>query len=102
LVYLIGTRYFAVPFYEWTAALSNAGGEGLASFTDLKDVWIAAAAGADKESAWAALQAQARDNANWWGVDGLAVALLALPVGFVALLVVSLITPAPRPAETVP
>ena len=67
-----------------------------------RQVWIAAAAGADKEAAWAALQAQARDNANWWGVDGLAVALLALPVGFVALIVVSLITPAPRPAETAP
>jgi len=102
LVYLIGARYFAIPFYEWTAALSNAGAEGFASFADLKDAWIAAAPGADKEAAWAALQAQARENANWWGVDGLAVALLALPVGFVALVVVSLITPALRPAETAP
>ena len=102
LVYLVGARYFAIPFYEWTAALSNAGAEGFTSFADLKDAWIAAAPGADKEAAWAALQAQARDNANWWGVDGLAVALLALPVGFVALVVVSLVTPAPRPAETAP
>jgi cation/acetate symporter len=102
LVYLVGARYFTVPFYEGTAALSNAGAEGFNSFADLKDAWIAAAPGADKDAAWAALQAQASDNANWWGVDGLAVALLALPVGFVALVVVSLVTPAPRPAETAP
>ena len=102
LVYLLGARYFAVPFYEWTAALSKAGAEGFVSFTELKDVWLAAAPGAAKEAAWAALHAQARDNANWWGVDGLAVALLALPVSFVALILVSLITPAPRPADTAP
>ena len=99
LVYLVGARYFAVPFYEWTAALSNAGAEGLTSFADLKDAWIAATPGADREAAWTVLQAQARDNANWWGVDGLAVALLALPVGFVALVLMSLITPAPRPGS---
>jgi cation/acetate symporter len=102
IVYLVGARYFAVPFYEWTAELSNAGAEGFASVADLKNAWIAAAPGADKEAAWTALQAQARDNANWWGVDGLAVALLALPAGFVALVVVSLVTPAPRPAKTAP
>ena len=72
------------------AALSNAGARASTSFAELKDAWLAAAPGAAKDAAWAALQAQARDNANWWGVNGLAVALLALPVGFVALVVVSL------------
>jgi cation/acetate symporter len=102
LVYLVGTHYFAVPFYEWTAPLSNAGGEGLAAFAELKDAWLAAEPGIAKEATWVALQAQAGDNANWWGVEGLAVALLVLPVGFVALVVVSLVTPAPRPVETAP
>jgi hypothetical protein len=102
LVYLVGTHYFAVPFYELTAPLSNAGGEGLAAFTELKDAWLAAQPGIAKEAARAALQAQAADNANGWGVEGLAVALLVLPVVFLALVVVSLITPAPRPAKTAP
>ncbi len=59
---------------------------------------MAAAPGAAKDAAWAALQTQARDNADWWGINGLAAALLALPAGFFALIVVSLITPRQRSA----
>jgi cation/acetate symporter len=102
LVYILGTRYFAVPFFQWTSALSNAGPEAVDNFLQLKAAWISAAPGAAQDAAWAALQTQARDNADWWGINGLAAALLALPAGFVALIVVSLITPRQRLPETAP
>ncbi len=82
LIYLVGTRYFAVPFFEATSALSSAGPAGQEVFAELKDAWVAAEPGATKDAAWAALHAQARDGADWWGINGLAVAVLALPVGF--------------------
>ena len=63
---------------------------------------MAAEPGAAKDAAWAALHAQARDGADWWGINGLAVAVLALPVGFICLVLVSLVTPRPRSAETAP
>ena len=36
----------------------------------------------------------AQTMANWWGVPNLAAALLALPVGFIVILAVSLATSA--------
>jgi cation/acetate symporter len=102
LIYLVGTRYFAVPFFEATSALSSAGPAGQEVFAELKDAWVAAEPGATKDAAWAALHAQARDGADWWGINGLAVAVLALPVGFTCLVLVSLVTPRPRSAETAP
>jgi cation/acetate symporter len=102
LIYILGTRYFAIPFFEWTAVLSNAGPEAVDSFLELKAAWVAAAPGAAKDAAWAALQTQARDNADWWGINGLAAALLALPAGFFVLIVVSLITPLQPQPETAP
>ncbi len=42
LLYLVGTHYFAVPFFEATAALSNAGTEAVDYFAELKDAWLAA------------------------------------------------------------
>ena len=80
------------------AALSSAGPTAREIFAELKQAWIAAAPGAAKDAAWAALDAHAQTIANWWGIEGLAAALLALPVGFVALVVVSLVTPAPARA----
>jgi cation/acetate symporter len=102
LIYLVGTRCFAVPFFEATSALSSAGPAGQEVFAELKDAWVAAEPGATKDAAWAALHAQARDGADWWGINGLAVAVLALPVGFTCLVLVSLVTPRPRSAETAP
>ncbi len=101
-VYMFGTRYFAVPFFEWTSALSNAGPEAVESFLELKAAWVSAEPGAAKDAAWVALQAQARDGADWWGINGLAVALLALPAGFIAFVLVSLATPRQRSVETAP
>jgi Na+(H+)/acetate symporter ActP len=66
---------------------------------ELKQVWEGAPAGAAKDTAWVALQAQARDMANWWGIRPIAVALLAVPAGLVVMILVSLVVPRRR-AET--
>lgn len=102
LIYLLGTHYFAVPFFEATSGLSSAGPSGQEYFAELKKAWLAAEPGAAKEAAWAALDAHARSSADWWGISSLAAALLALPAGIAALVVVSLVTPPPRGTETAP
>jgi len=102
LVYLVGTRYFAVPFFEATSALSSGGLAGQEVFAELKDAWVAAEPGAAKDAAWVALDAHAQTIADWWGIKGLAVALLALPAGFLALILVSLVTSTPRSPATSP
>ena len=96
LVYLVGTRYFAVGFFETWQSISSAGMTARETFADLKQAWMTAAPGAAKDAAWAALDAHAQTIANWWGVKALAVTLLALPVGIAAVIAVSLATPAPR------
>lgn len=91
--YLVGTRYFAVSFFEALGWLSSAGPTAREIFGELNEAWIAAAPGAAKDAAWAALEAHAQTIANLWGISGLATALLALPAGIVALVIVSLATP---------
>jgi len=100
LLYLVGTRYFAVGFFETLEALSSAGPTARETFGELKQAWLAAAPGPGKEAAWMALDAQAQAIANWWGVKSLAAAVLALPVGIVAVVAVSLVTPRPPSQET--
>ena len=102
LLYLVGTHYFAVAFVEARSALTNGGTEAFQYFVELKDAWLAAPAGPAKDAAWTALDAHARGIAPWWGIVELAIALLALPAAFLTLVVVSLLTPAPRAAATVP
>ena len=102
LLYLIGTHYFAVPFVEASSALANGGNEVFDYFAELRVAWLAAPAGPAKDAAWMALDAHARGIAPWWGIVELAIALLALPAAFLTLVVVSLLTPAPRAAATVP
>ncbi len=86
LLYLVGTRYFAVGFFETWQSLSSAGHDGARRHSaSCKQAWTSAAPGAAKDAAWAALDAHAQTIANWWGVRALAAALLALPVGIVAV-----------------
>lgn len=100
--YLIAQRYFAVPLFEATAPLSSGGAGGLDYFTELRDAWLAAEPGANKDAAWAALDVHAQSVADWWGIRGPATVLLALPAGFLALVLVSLVTPAQQRTETAP
>jgi cation/acetate symporter len=92
LFYLAGTHFFAVPFFEIWGDMSSAGQMSRETFAELQDAWIAAAPGAAKTAAWEALEHHAQGIANWWGVKPAAVALLALPMGFIAVIAVSLVT----------
>jgi cation/acetate symporter len=94
IFYLVGTRYCAVAFFEAFEGLSSAGPTARETFAELKQAGSAAGAGPAGEAAWTALDVHARTIANWWGIKGLAAALLALPAGIVALVAVSLATPA--------
>jgi len=94
LYYLVGTRYFAVHFYETWSWLSNASPAAVAKFTELKAAWMSAA-GSAQDVAWVALDKHAQTMANWWGVRNISAALFGLPVGFLAIWIVSLMTAAP-------
>lgn len=93
LFYLIATRFFAVPFYETWTQLSSAGPMAREFFAEYKEAWMSAEPGAAKDAAWLVFDAHAQTMANWWGIRPVATALLALPAGLVALVVVSLLTP---------
>jgi cation/acetate symporter len=92
LYYLVGTRYFAPSFYETWSFLSNATPAKAAEFAKLK---AACAADATK---CVAFDRYAQGVANWWGVRNISAALFGLPIGFLAIWIVSLMTPAPSRA----
>lgn len=94
LYYLVGTRYFAVHFYETWGWLSTASPAAIAKFTELKTAWMSAT-GPAQDVAWVALDKHAQSMANWWGVRNISAAVFGLPIGFLAIWVVSLLTPAP-------
>ena len=95
--YLVGTRYFAVSFHEMWGWLSTATPAAQAKFVELKAAWEAAS-GPAKDAAWIALDRHAQTIASWFGVRNISAALFGLPVGFVAIFIVSLLTPAPSEA----
>jgi len=96
--YLVGTRYFAVSFHEMWSWLGTASPAAAAKFTELKAAWVAAAPGAAKDAAYLALDKHAQTIASWWGVRNISAALFGLPVGFLTIFIVSLLTPAPSKA----
>jgi cation/acetate symporter len=94
LYYLVGSRYYAVDFYESWKALSGASEVAAKRYQELKAAWEVAT-GPAKDAAYKALDTHAQTIANWWGVRNISAALFGLPVGFVVMVVVSLMTPAP-------
>jgi cation/acetate symporter len=96
--YLVGTRYFAVSFHEMWSWLGTASKAQLDTFASLKQAWIAAADPAAKAAAWTKLDAHAQTIASWWGVRNISAALFGLPLGFLSIWIVSLMTPAPSQA----
>jgi len=94
LYYLVGTRYYAVGFYEMWSGLSGANDAAVTKFVELKAAFDGAAPEV-KASAWKALDTHAQNIANWFGVRNISSALFGLPVGFVAIVAVSLLTKAP-------
>ena len=89
LYYLVGTRYYAPSFYETWSWLSTAKPEAVAKYAELK---AACAADATK---CVAFDKHAQGMANWWGVKNISAALFGLPLGFITIFLVSLLTPAP-------
>jgi cation/acetate symporter len=96
--YLVGTRYYAVAFNDMWSWLSGASPAAQAKFVELKNAWASAAAGAAKDAAWVALDKQAQAVANWFGVKNISAALFGMPVGFLGVIVGSLLTRAPSQA----
>ena len=85
LLYLLVTRYYPVFGVEvlGMTSLTNA-------LTGAPVVDVAAAL-ANPETAFAALHSKI----GWFGVNNISSALFGLPVGFLVMIVVSLLTPAP-------
>ena len=97
LYYLVGTRYYAVGFYEMWSGLSGASDAAVTKFNDLKAAFDGAAPEV-KAAAWKALDTHAQTIANWFGVRNISSALFGLPVGFAVMIAVSLLTKAPSKA----
>jgi cation/acetate symporter len=105
LYYLIATRFFPMEFHELWHAYIPAGEVALANFESARTAWESAEGDA-KALAWTALQAEARGSpltagaASWLSIPAAAAAIVALPVGFLAVFVFSLVTPRPSSATT--
>ena len=95
LYYLVGTRYYAVSFFDMWSGLSGATPAAKAKFVELKNAWMAAADGPAKAAAYAALDKQAQAVANWFGVKNISAAIFGLPLGFLGIIVGSLLTAPP-------
>lgn len=93
--YIIGTRFFAPEFYQLWSALSVAGYGGIAEYEAARDA-LAVADAADQPAARAAMMEAARSIANWWGLRDVAAGALGALAGSIVLLLVSLVTPAPK------
>jgi cation/acetate symporter len=94
LYYMLAPRYIPFAFYETSSFLSNATPEQAARYDALRQSYYLAdeAARAAALTAW---EETARPLANWWGVKRDFAALFAVPAGFLAMIGVSLFTPAP-------
>jgi cation/acetate symporter len=97
LYYLVGTRYYAVGFYEMWSGLSGANEAAVAKFAELKAAFEGAAPEA-KAAGWKAFDAHAQKVANWFGVSNISSALFGIPVGLIGMVVGSLLTAAPSKA----
>jgi cation/acetate symporter len=94
LFYMLVPRYFPFAFYETSSFLSDATPEQAAGYAALRQSYYLAEP-AGREAALAAWEGSARTVANWWGVRPVFAGLFAVPVGFAAMIAVSLFTPAP-------
>jgi cation/acetate symporter len=92
LYYLVGTRYFAVSFYETWSFLSAATPAQIARFQELKAAWLA---NPGNPAAWTALDAHAQVVSRWFGVQNISAGLFGLPLAFIGMIVGSLMTKAP-------
>ena len=94
LYYMLAPRYIPFAFYESSSFLSNASQEAAARYDALRQSYYLADEGG-RAAALAAWGEAARPIANWWGVSRDFAALFAVPIGLLAMIGVSLFTPAP-------
>jgi cation/acetate symporter len=94
LYYMLAPRYIPIIFYETSSLFSNATHEQAANYLLLKQTYLLAK-GAGKDEALAAWEQAARQLPNWGGVSGAFAAIFAVPVGFLVIIGVSFLTPAP-------
>jgi cation/acetate symporter len=94
LYYMLAPRYIPFAFYESSSFLSNATQEAASRYEALRQSYYLADE-AGRAAALAAWEEAARPLANWWGVKRDFAGLFAVPVGFLAMIGVSLFTPEP-------
>jgi cation/acetate symporter len=91
-IYILGVRYFPVTMVEWTGPLSDAAPSALRKFNDLKSTYASAATEDTRAIAWTALARHASGLANWWGLRPAAAVVLALPIGILVGVLVSMLS----------
>ncbi|MCJ7599241.1 MAG: hypothetical protein MUO41_11610, partial [Methyloceanibacter sp.] len=96
LCYLFAPYYFPVQFYEAMSGLSGASQDQWPHYLALKQA-ASLAEGYAKRAAVDVWINEARAFARLGGVDRNFGAVFAIPLGFVVTIVVSLLTPPPRP-----
>ena len=94
LYYMLAPHYIPFAFYESSSFLSNATTEAASHYETLRQSYYLADE-AGRAAALAEWEEAARPLANWFGVSGDFAGLFAVPVGFLAMIGVSLFTPAP-------
>lgn len=98
LYYLIGTRYYAVTFYETWSWLSIASDTQAARFLELKKAWMSASP-SDSWAAWRNLDRHAQTIAPWFGIRTIAAAVFGVPIAIATTVAVSLLTGRPSAAS---
>jgi cation/acetate symporter len=94
LYYMLAPHYIPFAFYESSSFLSNATTKAASHYETLRQSYYLADE-AGRAAALAEWEEAARPLANWFGVSGDFAGLFAVPVGFLAMIGVSLFTPAP-------
>lgn len=101
VAYVAGLQFFPLALAHYTVFLASVSDVEIEQLQALRAAWESAAAGEAKAAAWTALEIHLRGNglapgvANWFGLVPQCIALIAVPLGFAAGMLASLVTPAP-------
>jgi len=90
-IYLLGVQVWPVEFYRIFGGLLGVEEEAAQSFADLDAAFAAATGPQAQAAAWSALRDHAATIANVGGLKPAAIVLVAVPLGFVVAIVVSLL-----------
>ena len=94
LYYMLAPHYFPFAFYETSSFLSDATPAEAARYDGLRQSFYLADE-TTRAAALAAWEEAARAAANWGGIKRDFAAIFAVPIGLLAMIGVSLLTPAP-------